>query len=330
MKHIALVKCILLVILTPVWSMSQNLSKDDIDQAVISITSLIEDHYVFENEAMRISEVLTELNRNGDLYNYQDWIDFSEHITGILYKESKDRHLYTRFDPGMVAELIHSSAESQPNSEVISEISPFFVGDDAVNRNFGFREVIILENNIGYIKLSEINLSAKSLPVLFAAMEFVSRTESLIIDLRDNGGGGSDIGAVLESYFLPRNVDLLEFKNRSGDLRLSSTVSWLMGKEYEKPLFIIINEGTASAAEAFAFVMQENNRAVIIGQASAGAAFMSRWFPVNESIYISVSTSAPVSPVTNHTWEKTGVNPDYEIDHNQVQFILDKLLKTKD
>lgn len=80
---------------------------------------------------------------------------------------------------------------------------------------------------------------------------------------------------------------------------------------YERPLYILVNKKTASAAEAFAFVMQQQNRAGIVGQTTAGAAHMNDWYPLNDSIYLSVSTAAPVLPGTNRSWEQKGVEPDH-------------------
>lgn len=117
--------------------------------------------------------------------------------------------------------------------------------------------------------------------------------------------------AVLESFFLPKNISLLEFKSRSGTVEISKTVAWLTEKKYDAPVFIIVNKKTASAAEAFAFALQSKKRAKVVGQASAGGANMSSWYPVNEFLYLSVSTAAPVLPGTETSWEGKGVQPDF-------------------
>jgi C-terminal processing protease CtpA/Prc len=89
------------------------------------------------------------------------------------------------------------------------------------------------------------------------------------------------------------------------------TVSWLTEKKYDAPVFIIINKKTASAAEALAFALQAQKRAVIVGQPSAGGAHMSSWYAVNDFLYVSVSTAAPVLPGTETSWEGKGVEPDF-------------------
>ncbi len=141
-------------------------------------------------------------------------------------------------------------------------------------------------------------------------MRFIAHTNALIIDLKDNGGGGSDVGAVFQSFFLTPGIPLLEFKSRSGQVKIEKTVSWLTEKKYEKPLFILVNKHTASAAEAFAYSLQAVKRAVIVGQVSAGAANMNSWFVVNNEIFVSVSTAAPTLPGTQDSWEQKGVQPN--------------------
>lgn len=50
---------------------------------------------------------------------------------------------------------------------------------------------------------------------------------ALIIDLRDNLGGGSEVGAVLESYFLPEGTPTSQFTTRDGNFTVDSTATWL-------------------------------------------------------------------------------------------------------
>jgi C-terminal processing protease CtpA/Prc len=147
-------------------------------------------------------------------------------------------------------------------------------------------------------------------------MREIKDTRALIIDLRDNGGGGSDIGPVLESCFIPAGRPLLEFKGREGAVRTDSTIDWLNGKRYDQPVYIIVNKKTASAAEAFAFVMQQNKRATIAGERSAGASYMNELFAVDDNSYVSVSTAAPTLPGRKSTWEKKGISPDIRIKSN--------------
>lgn len=144
-------------------------------------------------------------------------------------------------------------------------------------------------------------------------MRMVSHTRALIIDLRDNQGGGSSVGSVLETFFLEEPTDLLEFRSRQGSTQLESTVPWLLEPRYTKPLYVLTNDGTASAAEAFAFALQAQGRCVVVGEPSSGGAYMNDYFPVNPDFVISISTSAPFLPGTDTSWDGVGVLPDHEV-----------------
>jgi C-terminal processing protease CtpA/Prc len=74
-----------------------------------------------------------------------------------------------------------------------------------------------------------------------------------------------------------------------------------------------VNKKTASAAEAFAFVLQQNNRAKIVGERSAGAAYMNSWYAVDDENFVSVSTAAPSIPGKNISWELSGLQPDIKV-----------------
>jgi hypothetical protein len=307
---------------------SQNLKKQEITNVVTQIASLVKENYVFENRAQTISEGLLSELKHGKFNSIKTWQTLADSLTSTLQSLSNDKHMYVRNEPKTVKELIESESKITDESAIQTSEDPFYYSTGAVENNFGFSEVKILKQNIGYIRLSEINFSEKSLPTLYAAMQFISHTKALIIDLRDNGGGGSEVGAVLASYFLPRDITLLEFKNRTGDTSYSKTVTWLTEKKYDNPLYIIVNEKTGSAAEAFAFCLQNQKRATIVGKHSAGAANMNSWYTINDNLFVSVSTSAPTIPGTQKSWESTGVIPDFEVESgNEIETIFGILNK---
>jgi len=277
----------------------------EMETALATIAALVKEHYVYREKGAQTAQHLLTQYRQGAFRSAGNWQAFDSIATDLLRSFAHDGHLYVRYGPDIVKGLRAPADTAQQGEDV------YHYGPAAVQNNFGFREVRILEGNTGYIRLSEINISAGSLPVLYAAMQLVARTQALIIDLRDNGGGGSEVGAVLESYFLPKNMPLLEVQGRHGPLETVRTVPWLLQEKYRQPLYILVNKGTASAAEALAFTLQAHKRAVIVGQATAGGAHMNTWYPVNEHIYVSVSTAAPVLPGTTVSWEQQGVQPDH-------------------
>lgn len=288
------------------------------NDAIQTIAKHIAENYVSQEMGGQVASHILMANHKGEFNKAANWEEFDAMVTKSIQKFSNDHHLYVKHDAAMVKNLKSpGSAEQQMST-----------GNDNTGSENGISESKVIGDNIGYLKLTGINITKKSLPFLYEAMRKVENTNALIIDLRDNKGGGSEVGAVLESYFLPVNTPLLEFMSRQGTQTIDSTVSWLEEKKYDKPVYIITNKNTASAAEAFAFVMQQKKRAKIIGETTAGAANRNEWYVVNDKNYISVSTASTFLPGTQITWEQTGIKPDIKFKNGDpVQYILANMPK---
>ncbi|TWW01064.1 S41 family peptidase [Chitinophaga pinensis] len=290
---------------------AQTPAKREMADAVDKMAVLLKERYVSAEKGSAIATQLQADWKAGRFAAAKSWKEFAELTTQSLQHFSHDGHLYVRNDPMRCQELLAVDKTTLPSAagDIPGE-DPFFYSPVAADHNYGFERVSISGDNVGYLHLTEINISRKSLATLYAAMAFVANTRALVIDLRNNGGGGSDTGAVFESYFLPPKTPLLTFTSRTGEHTSDSTVAWLKEPHYEHPVFILINHKTASAAEAFTFALQKMKRATVIGEASAGAANMNVWLPVNKDIFISVSEMAPVWHDTTDSWEQRGVQPD--------------------
>ncbi|QJB32614.1 S41 family peptidase [Chitinophaga oryzae] len=273
-------------------------------QAIIRQSAqLLEQHYVYPDKGKVLAAAL--LQKEKELSKGTDSVDaFAKSVTSLLRQTVKDGHVYLRFDPEIVPKL------KVPRQRMDSAQDPFHYGERAARMNYGFMEVKVLPGTVGYIRLSEINFSPKSVDLLKAAMTLVQHTQALILDLRDNGGGGSAIGLVLEGYFVKAGTPLLEVKNRKGDSEVMKAEALSGTQPYERPLYILVNKKTASAAEALAFELQHLKRAMVVGERTAGGAHMNELFPVGDRFCLSVSCAAPVFPGTDHSWELTGIQPD--------------------
>jgi C-terminal processing protease CtpA/Prc len=301
---------ICLTISIPLNVQSQMLPRNEVELAINQMTIHLSEKYVFPKKGIQIAAHLKKSFLQGQFNQVKSWKQLDSLVTLNLQEFSRDGHLYVRHDPKTAQELASPPSKDKEKCSTDASADSFFYGTSAAERNFGFQEVKVLEGNLGYLKISEINISEKSLPVLIGAMRFVANTQALIIDLRNNGGGGSAIGNVFESYFLPKETPLLQFMTRDGRTETGKTVAWLLEKKYDKPLFILVNGGTGSAAEAFTYVLKRHGRAKVVGQRSGGKAHMNSWYPVNSHLFISVSTGAPTWPGTEESWEQTGIEPD--------------------
>ena len=76
------------------------------------------------------------------------------------------------------------------------------------------------------------------------------------------------------------------------------------------PLFVMISERTFSGAEEFSYNMQTQKRATLIGQTSGGGANPGGTREINKDLAVFIPTGRAINPITNTSWEGTGVIPD--------------------
>ncbi|WP_165829088.1 S41 family peptidase [Caulobacter radicis] len=191
---------------------------------------------------------------------------------------------------------------------------------DPIKRaNYGIRRVEILNGNLGYIDMRMFahfefgDPDAPARKAIEAALQLVAGADAVIIDLRDNGGGSPAMVGYLASAFTPRGADIYNtFKYREGT-ESEAPKDWYPAPRLETPLYVLISGRTGSAAEALAYTLKNAKRAVIVGEASGGAANPGGPVPVTGGFSIFVSNGSPVSPITKTNWEGDGVQPDVAV-----------------
>jgi hypothetical protein len=109
---------------------------------------------------------------------------------------------------------------------------------------------------------------------LAAAMQLVSGTDALIVDLRRNCGGSGETATALLSYFFEEPIQLssiVERKNGQPVERQRWTMPYVAGPRYAgKPVFVLTSRRTHSAAELCAYDLKNTHRATIVGERTAG------------------------------------------------------------
>lgn len=147
----------------------------------------------------------------------------------------------------------------------------------------------MIDDNTGYIRIK--NFGETTYPELLIALAQLSQEGfgNLIIDLRDNTGGYLQSAVQIANEFLPKNKLIVYTEGRKSprqDYRSDGHGS------YQKiPLIVLINEGSASAAEILAGAMQDNDRATIIGRRSFGKGLVQQQigFPDGSMIRLTIA-----------------------------------------
>ncbi len=135
-------------------------------------------------------------------------------------------------------------------------------------------------DDIAYIKINSFNeRSNKELLKLLNSFSRKSNLEGLILDLRDNPGGLLDQGIMVADNFLPKNSVIVSVESKySKEIYYAKHKDKLKGK----PIVVLINKNSASAAEIVAGALKDNNRAIIVGNKSYGKGLIQSIIPLSK------------------------------------------------
>ena len=147
-----------------------------------------------------------------------------------------------------------------------------------------------LEHQIGYINLSTFSGNpSKEFKQAFLDLKEEGIT-SLVIDLRNNGGGLLDESIEIANFFVPRGKTLVTTKGRIA--QASNTYKTLREPlDLDIPLVVLVNGGTASSSEILAGSLQDLDRAVIIGTRTFGKGLVQTTRPLPYGATMKLTTS---------------------------------------
>ncbi|MCE7053036.1 S41 family peptidase [Algoriphagus sp. AGSA1] len=293
------------------------LSKEEISITVDSINSKLRSNYVFPEVADKMLQILKKKLKDGKYNSLTDPTELTRQLTSDLQSISKDKHLIVVFNPSVIARELSLTDEDRANEEAewVKELQEHLKGD-----NYGFREIKIMEGNVGYINLREFVDPKYGGETLSTAMHFLSNTNAIIVDLRENDGGSPWMVQLLASYFFSSEpVHLSDHYNRpKNELTQSWTLPYVPGiRRPDVDLYILTSNKTFSAAEAFSYLLKCLNRATIIGESTAGGAHLTGSVIATDKFYVRIPQGRPTSPVTNGNWEGTGVTPHIIVNAEQ-------------
>lgn len=132
----------------------------------------------------------------------------------------------------------------------------------------------------------------------------------LVLDLRGNTGGRIDVGTRLLSHFLPPGTSVYEEVDRSGENRMHFSRD---GAQYDIPLVVLVDGGTASMGEIFASAVQEHGAATIVGSNTAGSVAAAQVFGLPDGSGLQVTVFEIRSP-DGRELNRVGVAPDDVVD----------------
>lgn len=269
--------------------------------------------YVFPETAKKMEQAIRDRMQKKEYDQITSAKTLADTLTANFQEVSHDKHLRVRYshDP-----LPERRAGGEPSAEEREQFLTFLR-----QTNFGFEKIERLSGNIGYLDLRGFNPAEFGAETVVAAMNFLANTDSLIIDLRRNGGGDPAMVALISSYlFGEQPVHLNDLYWREGDsTRQWWTLPYVPGKRYgpRKDVYVLTSKRTFSAAEEFTYNLKNLKRATIIGETTGGGANPGGVQRINEHFMIFVPSGRAINPYTKTNWEGTGVTPDVSVPADQ-------------
>jgi C-terminal processing protease CtpA/Prc len=146
------------------------------------------------------------------------------------------------------------------------------------------------------------------------AMRSIADANALVIDLRKNHGGDPAAVTFVASYLFddkPVHINDLYWHD-DGTTQPFWTNPSVPGKRFggSKPVFVLTSEETFSAAEEFAYDLQAQRRAVIVGATTKGGAHPVFVQSLDDGFSLRMPMGRAINPITKTDWEGTGVVPD--------------------
>lgn len=171
-------------------------------------------------------------------------------------------------------------------------------------------EVVKGHPNIGYVRLNQFtsqsyNEMINSLNPLINE----KKVKGLILDLRSNGGGEFDASVNIASLFL-EGKDVVSSVDADGNKEVRSA---LPGNAIKLPLVVLVNRDSASAAEILAGALQDNKRAVLVGEKTYGKGLVQTVFPLPDGGAVKLTTQKYFTPLGNDI-NQIGIVPDYKVE----------------
>jgi carboxyl-terminal processing protease len=153
----------------------------------------------------------------------------------------------------------------------------------------------MFERGVGYISLNPVSeTSAGELRQEITGMK-KKGMKSLILDLRYNPGGLLDQGVEVSDIFLDTQQEIVSTRGRAR----GSTKQFFDDARQawpELPIVVLVNEGTASAAEIIAGALQDHDRAVVVGTPTFGKGLVQTLFPLGEGVALKLTTARWYTP----------------------------------
>ncbi|MEJ2236062.1 MAG: S41 family peptidase [Syntrophobacterales bacterium] len=170
-----------------------------------------------------------------------------------------------------------------------------------------------LEPGYGYLRLSQFqSTTAKDLRQALTTLEKENQPlKGLILDMRNNPGGLLDQAVKVSDEFLDEGLIVYTGgRLKSQDMRFEAHTNT---RPHRYPIVVLVNEGSASAAEIVAGALQDHKRAVVVGVETFGKGSVQTVMPLRNGAALRLTTSLYYTP-SGRSIQAKGIEPDIVVE----------------
>lgn len=167
-----------------------------------------------------------------------------------------------------------------------------------------------LENNIGYLEVSSFDENtAENFKAKYEELKSQGIT-SLVIDLRNNGGGLVEEALKIADYIVPKDKELLVTVDKDGKEKVEKSKEDVL---IDMPIVVLVNKNSASSSEILAGALKDLNEATIVGNTTYGKGVIQQLLQLKDGAGLKVTVEEYYTP--NRTKiNGVGIEPNEKVD----------------
>ena len=272
-----------------------------------ALAATLQANYVFPDVAKTVSASLLAKEASGGYAAVGNTEAFAEALSTDLRTLGEDGHFQVGYDPDFRAPPPANTAPSKAELEQRRQ--------EIADHGFGIQKVELLPGNVGYLEVRGFGPGEFVSEAFDAALNLLSGSEALVLDLRRNGGGEPESVAYLMSHFSAAGDarHLNDIYTRPGDSTRQYWTSAAVQGRYGKPVYVLTSARTFSGGEECAYDFQTQKRAILVGETTGGGANPGDGFALAKGFAAFIPTGRAINPVTHTNWEHVGVKPDIAV-----------------
>lgn len=169
----------------------------------------------------------------------------------------------------------------------------------------------VLEKGIGYLQISRfVEATGADVGAALADLRNKGALGALVLDLRDDPGGIVDQAIIVADHFLESGT-IVTIRGRKGSVETQAAHKGGIGVAV--PITILVDQGTASAAEILAAALRDHGRAQLVGQPTYGKGTVQTFYDLDDGSGLKLTTARYLTPKGNFL-ESKGLIPDVAVD----------------